>query len=148
MGSSSVNHAIARQESPTAYLQQLAAIDPVFVTHCEQLMTFAKQLGRKWIAGRASAGKKSDEEAEELADKVVGFLSNVEEHITHGRLILARELKKHCSPPLEIIELSEEDPLWQSLWELYVRSEVFLKLPQPQPKAKLIETADVSVNLS
>lgn len=141
-----VNEAISKGENPSAYLQQLAAIDPVFVTHCEQLMTFAKQLGRKWIAGRLMEGGLSQEEAKQLADKVIGFLSNVEEHITHGRLISARELAQHCVPPLHVIELPEEDEFWQLLWELYVRCEVFLKLPPP--KAKLIESADVSISLS
>jgi len=141
-----VNEAIAKGANPSAYLQQLAAIDPVFVTHCEQLMRFAERLGHKWIAGRAVEEGKPQEEAEQLADKVIRFLSNVEEHITHGRLISARELARHCVPPLHIIELSEEDEFWQLLWELYVRCEVFLKLPPP--KAKLIESADVSISLS
>ena len=141
-----VKDAIAKGENPSAYLQQLAAIDPVFVTHCEQLMKFAKRLGRKWIAGRLTAQGQTQQQAEQLADKVIEFLSKVEEHITHGRLILARELIQHCKPPLDVIELPEDDTLWQHLWELYVRCEVFLKL-QP-PKAKLIETTDVSFNVS
>ncbi len=141
-----VNQAVAKKENPSAFLQQLAAIDPVFVTHCEQLMTFAKQLGRKWIASRLTARGLTKVEADQQADKVVRFLSNVEEHITHGRLILARELKKHCAPPLGIVELEEQDENWQLLWELYVRCEVFLA--SNPPKAKLFETADVSIALN
>jgi hypothetical protein len=140
------NQAIAKKESPSPFLQQLAAIDPVFVTHCEQLMTFAKQLGRKWIASRLAAKGFSKDDAEQQADKVIKFLSNVEEHITHGRLILARELKSNCEPPLGIAELDEEDESWQLLWELYVRCEVFLA--SNPPKAKLFETADVSITLN
>ena len=49
-------------------------------------------------------------------------------------------------PPLSIMELPEKDSLWQLLWELYVRCEVFLKVQQQ--KAKLIETAEVSIMLS
>ena len=81
-----------------------------------------------------------------VAGTVVDFLSNVEEHISHGRLILARELKQNCVPPLTIVELAETDAFWQLLWELYVRCEVYLKL-QP-PKAKLIETGEVSITLN
>jgi hypothetical protein len=135
-----VQKAMAAGEDPTMFLQQLAGIDPVFVTHCEQLMTFAQQLVRKFVFNRFS---KSDT-AQEWADKVVSFLSNVEEHISHGRLILARELRQHCSF-LSITELPEEDKLWQIVWELYVRCEVFLKRSQG---AKLIETADVSLTLT
>ena len=139
-----VKDAIAKNEDPSPYLQQLAAIDPVFVTHCEQLMEFANRLGRKWIAGRLTTMKGiNQEEAEQLVDKVIGFLSKVEEHVTHARLISASELKQNCVPPLDVIELPEDDPLWQLIWELYVRCEVFLKLEKP--KAKLIETADVSI---
>ncbi len=136
----------AKQENPAAYLQQLAAIDPVFASHCEQLMTFAKRLGQKWIAGRLQAQKVPEEEAESQANRVIQFLSNVEEHITHGRLISPMELKKNAEPPLDVQELPEQDPLWQLAWELYVRCEVFLKL-QPA-KAKLIESSDVSMTLS
>ncbi len=57
-------------------------------------MIFAKQLGRKWIASRLHRKGTQQPEAEKMADKVIGFLSNVQEHITHGRLILARELRK------------------------------------------------------
>lgn len=136
-----VEQALAAGENADVYLQQLATIDVVFVTHCEQLMTFAKQLVRKFVFNRY--GK--NDAARERADKVVSFLSNVEEHISHGRLILARELQRHCVPPLQVQELSEEDALWQLLWELYVRFEVFLKQTQA---AKLIETAEVSLTIS
>ncbi len=128
--------------NPAVYLQQLAAVDPVFVTHCEQLMTFARQLVRKFIFNRHG----ESELGQQLADKVVAFLSNVEEHISHGRLILARELRQQCVPPLQVEELPEENPYWQLLWELYVRAEVFLK--QTQGAAKLMETAEVSLTIS
>jgi len=141
-----VNQALAKHENPAAYLQQLAAIDPIFVTHCDQLMTFARKLGQKWIAGRLQASGAQPKEAEQQADRVIQFLSNVAEHITHGRLILAKELKKHAEPPLHVVELTEQDEFWQLLWELYVRCEVFLK--SAPPKAKLIESSDVSMTLS
>jgi hypothetical protein len=142
------NSAKSKKEDTSPYLQQLATIDPVFVTHCEQLMTFAKQVGKKWIAGRLTAKGEDKRKAKRAADKVVTFLSKVEEHITHGRLILASELKKNCSPPLDIVELEETNQEWQLLWELYVRCEVFLMTNGNPPKAKLIETADVSINLA
>src|SRR6266545_6505334 len=67
--------AMAAGVNPAVYLQQLAGVDPVFVTHCEQLMTFAQQLVRKFVCDRF--GKTEDVQAN--ADKVVSFLSNVEE---------------------------------------------------------------------
>jgi len=45
-----------------------------------------------------------------------------------------------------VLELTEQDESWQLWWELYVRCEVFLRLPPP--KAKLIESSDVSMALS
>ncbi len=116
-----VNQATANKQSPAAHLQQLAAIDPVFVTHCEQLMTFAKQVGSKWIFCRVKSKGVNAKQAARQAAKVVKFLSNVEAHITHGRLISATELKKHCEPPLTVEDLPESSPEWQWLWELYVR---------------------------
>lgn len=134
--------AITRGENPAVYLQQLAGVDAVFVTHCEQLMTFARQLVSKFIFGRIHDAKV----AEEWAQPAVDFLGNVEEHISHGRLISARELREHCGPALSVRELPEDDALWQLLWELYVRCEVYLKVGEP--KAKLIETADVSLTIT
>jgi membrane-bound ClpP family serine protease len=134
--------AIAKGENPAVYLQQLAGVDPIFVTHCEHMMTFARQLVRKFILARVH----DQQVAEEQAKQVVDFLGNVEEHISHGRLITARELRQHSPSALFIIELPEDDALWQLLWEVYVRCEVFLKLPQA--KAKVIETADVSITLA
>jgi hypothetical protein len=99
------------------------------------------QLVRKFIFARVH----DKQTAEEWAKKVVDFLGNVEEHISHGRLISGRELRDNCFPALNIEELPEDNPLWQLIWELYVRCEVFLK--QGQPKAKLIETGDVSIML-
>jgi hypothetical protein len=64
----------------------------------------------------------------------------------HGRLILARELRQHCVPPLQVEELPEENRHWQLLWELYARSEVYLK--QTPVAATLIETGEVSLTIS
>jgi len=144
-----VNDASAKKQNASAYLQQLAAVDPVFVTHCEQLMTFAKQVGSKWIVCRLKGKGVNAKQAGRQAATVVKFLSNVEAHITHGRLISVAELKKHCEPALSVVELQESEPHWQLLWELYVRSEVFLKMAhQGKPAAKLIETGDVSIILN
>jgi len=145
-----VNNAIAKKEDATAHLQQLATIDTVFVKHCEQIMEFAKKVGRKWIAGRLTAKSVNQSDADNQADKVISFLCDVEQHILHGRLILAGEFKKHCCPPLEVESLEETDELWQLLWQLYVRCEVFLMMPNPipVPKAVLIETSQVSLTVN
>jgi len=146
-----VEEAQKKGENPDAFLQQLATIDSVFVQHCEQLMKFAKNVGRKWIAGRLVAKEIPKEEADAKADRVIDFLSNVEEHITHGRLILAGELKENCAPALQIEELEETNSTWQMLWNLYVRYEVYLMMPNPPgmpPKNVVIETANVSFTIN
>lgn len=144
------NEARQNNEDADAYLQQLATIDPVFVAHCGQLMEFAKRVGRKWITTRLSKSTATSE-AEQKADAVIDFLSNVEEHISHGRLILAGELKKNCAPTLTIEELEETNELWQKLWHLYVRYEVFFMLPNPPGvplKSVVIETSQVSFTIN
>lgn len=146
-----IDEAKAKGENPDAFLQQLATIDSVFVKHCEQLMKFAKSVGRKWIAGRLMDKSLSKLEAEAKADKVIDFLSNVEAHIIHGRLILAGELRRNCEPTLQIEELEEVNPIWQKLWNLYVRYEVYLMMPNPPgmpPKAVIIETSQVSFTIN
>ncbi len=146
-----VNEAIANSEPPDAFLQQLATIDSVFVAHCEQLMEFAKKVGRKWITARLVKKPMPLKEAEKEADAVIAFLSDVKEHISHGRLILAGELREHCEPTLQIEELEEVDPLWQKLWQLYVRYEVFFMQPNPPGmphKSVVIETSQVSFTIN
>jgi ATP-dependent protease ClpP protease subunit len=145
-----VNESIAKGENPSAHLQQLATIDSVFVKHCEQIMEFAKKVGRKWIAGRLMSKSIPPMDAEAKADEVIDFLSNVEKHISHGRLILAGEFKNNCQSSLDIEELQETQKQWQLLWELYVRCEVYLMMPNPipVPKAVLIETSQVSFTIN
>ena len=146
-----VDEAIAKGEKADALLLQLANVDSVFVKHCEQLMDFAKKVGVKWIAGRLMAKLMPKPEAEAQAEKVIAFLSNVEELIIHGRLILARELKENCEPPLEIVNLEESDETWQLIWELYLRCEFYFMMQNPPmmpPKAVLIETSKVSFTLN
>jgi hypothetical protein len=146
-----VDKAIAAGEKADALLLQLASVDSVFVKHCEQLMDFAKKIGVKWIAGRLIAKSTPQTEAEAQAEKVIAFLSNVEELIIHGRLILARELKENCEPPLEIVHLEESDEVWQLIWELYLRCEFYFMMPNPPgtpPKAVLIETSKVSFTIN
>lgn len=111
-------------------------------------MEFAKKVGRKWITARLMARGIPQPDAERSADAVIDFLSNVEEHITHGRLIMAGELKRNCEPTLQVEELEEINPLWQKIWQLYVRYEVFFMLPNPMGvmggKGVVIETSDVT----
>lgn len=143
--------AVSKKENPDAYLQQLATIDPVFVAHCGQLMEFAKKVGRKWITARLVKKPMPLQEAEKEADAVIDFLSDVKEHISHGRLILAGELSAHCEPTLQIEELEEINPLWQKLWQLYVRYEVFFMQPNPHgmpAKGVVIETTEVSFTIN
>lgn len=114
-------------------------------------MEFAKKVGRKWIAARLMAKSIAKAEAEIKADHVIDFLSNVQEHIIHGRLILAKELKTNCEPTLQIEELEEADPFWQKLWNLYVRYEVYLMTPNTPGmgnKAVIIETASTSLAIN
>jgi hypothetical protein len=113
-------------------------------------MKFAKSVGRKWIAGRLMDKSIPQAEAEAKADQVIDFLSNVGEHIIHGRLILAGELKQNCEPTLQVEELEETDPTWQLLWNLYVRYEVYLMMNPPgmPPKAVIIETSQVSFTIN
>jgi hypothetical protein len=147
-----VNAAIAKGQDPSAYLQQLASIDPVFVKHCEQMMEFAEKVGRRWITSRLVKRGVEKAEAQKKSHDVIDFLSDVAQHISHGKLILAGELRAKCGEALDIEELEETQLLWQQLWELYVRCEVFLMIPNPGmppvPKAVLFETSDVSLTLN
>jgi hypothetical protein len=63
-------------------------------------------------------------------------------------MITAKDISTHTDlKKLKIEYLDQTDNLWNIIWEIYMRSEVFLSInPNPQQiKAKLFESADSSL---
>ncbi|GAI81227.1 unnamed protein product, partial [marine sediment metagenome] len=130
---------------PLPYLQQLATLDVAFVNHCEKLMGFAKDIGRKWLPKYMLKGKT---DAEGLAKKTADTLCSANEFFSHGRMITGEQMKNNVNIHLEVEILSKDDPYWTMLWELYVRCEVFLSSAPGGPQPKLFESEKSSVILA
>lgn len=64
----------------------------------------------------------------------------------HGSLINAAMAKKDLD--LEVEELYREGELWRLIWKYYIRAEIQMNIPLPQPnviRIKLFESADASM---
>ncbi len=138
-----VAQAIKEGEPPDAYLQQLALLNPAFVKHCERLMGLAMDMAKKWMAKYMLRGQP---QATRKAGLTAKALSSTSRYFTHGRYISGEELKNATGIHLEIELLSQDDPLWEMITELYVRTEIYMR--STPPLVKLIESSTLSIPFS
>lgn len=133
------------------YLQLLTTIDVAFVKECERAMNFARDVVSKWMNNFMLKEEITDDtERCDKAGVIAKKLSSAATYLSHGRMINVHDIKNDDDLKyLQIEELIKEDPLWSLLWEIYVRSEVFLSLNnQPnQIKAKLFESSNSSLTV-
>jgi len=97
----------------------LANVDVAFLEFCEQQITRSRELAREWLEPKL--GK-------EAAAKVAHELSAGKYTISHGQPIDATEalaLGLHT-----VHKVLESDEVWRLYWELYVRSEIYLRQSQ------------------
>jgi len=112
------------------YLQQLTAstMEPAFINECERETRFAIDLVKKWLPENMLKTKNPKENLKKRklkANSIAKNLSSANIRFTHGRMIGVDECNKIG---LNTIELKKEDDLWNLLWELYVRAEVFMMI--------------------
>ncbi len=137
--------AVKKDEPHHPYVAQLSALNSAFVDHCEKSMNFAKDFATKALASFMLRGK---ENASALAQEIANDLSSASKYFTHGRTISAKAIK--TAPPLNHLNI-EELPMdreeWQLLFELYLRTEIFLDMDNQgnQRKGKLFESANFSM---
>jgi hypothetical protein len=145
------HEAIHENKEYQGYLQLLTTVNTPFVKECERSMAFARDIASKWLDKYMLKSKIKDAaKRKKLAEAIASKLSSAEKYLSHGRMINANsimdddDLKK-----LEIRQLQKNDPLWHLLWEIYVRSEVYLGLNQnpQQIKAKLFESSSSSLTV-
>lgn len=143
--------AIQDNKQYQGYLQLLTTIDVAFVKECERAMNFARDVVSKWMNNYMLKEKISDEfQRQEKAGVIAKKLSSAATYLSHGRMINIHDIQADDDLKyLQIDEIKKEDPLWNLLWEIYVRSEVFLSLNnQPnQIKAKLFESSNSSLTV-
>lgn len=142
------NTAINENKPYQAYLAQLSALDGGFIDHCEKSMKFAKDFGKKYLLKYML---KSKENSEMLAEGIAKNLTSASQYFTHGRTINAQHIKNQSEENvlkhLNVEELQKESEEWKLIFELYLRSELYLDMDnsQQQRKGKLFETATFSM---
>ncbi len=123
------------------YLQQLSAstVEPAFIEECKRELNFAIDLVKKWLPKYMLKVKNptwDQKTLESTANTIAENLSSVDEkadRFVHGRMIGPEESDQLG---LGITKLEKEDPTWNLLWEIYLRSEIFLMVnTNPQQQA-------------
>lgn len=105
-------------------LQQLAVLDAPFIDHCVKLMEFTREVARKYL-GKYMFAKITPASAKKKAvDKALKRLSSVDVFKVHGRMIDGNAAKTELK--LNVRLLSKDNPLWEALWEYYVRADMML----------------------
>lgn len=133
--------AVLNKEPFQPYIAQLSALDSGFIDHCEKAMAFAKDFATKSLEKYMLRNKQG---SHDLAERIALDLCSASKYFSHGRTISAQVIKS-TSPlnELDVENLPKESEDWGLLFELYLRSELFLDMDnQPkQRKGKLYESA-------
>ncbi len=110
---------LATGEDPGATMQMLATLDLPFITECERLMDFGRDVARK-LLGQYMFGKEKNKTG--LIDRVIKDLTSVELFKVHGRGLDGRTARTQLK--LNVSLRGKTDKLWQKVWEYYTRATV------------------------
>jgi hypothetical protein len=119
---------------------QLAGIDLAHVNLARTAIARAEDLARTWLKKYMLFGR--DQDAEETVRILVG---SDPKYLPHGKYLSHGQVVNHAEAR-DFLELSVEylppdDPLWEIIWELYVRSDMFCHQTQ---QAKVFESESMS----
>jgi hypothetical protein len=120
-----------------ADVPQLAGIDLAYVNLAGTAIARAEELARAWLKKYMLCGR--DQEAEDTVQILVG---RKPKYLSHGQVVNQAEAKDLLR--LNIDYWRPDDPLWDLIWELYVRSDMFCHQTQ---QAKIFENEFVSLGL-
>ncbi len=121
------------------YLSMLQKVKPELISICEAAIEDAQEYAEKWLSKYMLQSDPAH------AKKVAEWLSDGKTYKSHGKVIDYVEAKTKLKLNVEVINPDTE--LWYWIWELYVRSFMFLKQSGPDV-AKLFESEKVSLTMS
>ena len=135
-----------RKNQPTVgMLQQLAGLNIPFIVEMENQIGFAKQtattlLGRYMLVPTYKNAKSRGKKASGIAKKLL----SKQLFPVHGQYIDGTTAKQMG---LEVESLDKAEPLWEQIWDYYIRCEIQMNIPlqPPQIKTKLFESGSVSL---
>lgn len=122
------------KEETKHILQQIAALDPPFIDHCEKLMGFSKQVAKEKLESHMFSALKPPERKKRI-EKVLKGLSSVQQFKVHGRMINANAAKTMLELNVNIIP--KDNPYWRDVWHYYLRINVMMA---KNGVAKIIES--------
>jgi len=120
------------------YLQQLSSstVEPAFIEECKRELNFAIDLVKKWLPQYMLKIKNPTWNQKRLKQKATAIaknLSSADKRFAHGRMIGSQECE---DLGLNVLTLQKEDSSWNIIWEIYLRSEIFLMVnSNPQQQA-------------
>lgn len=112
---------IEKNENTGATMQMLATLDLPFITECEHLMEFGRDVAEKFLEHYMFKG--STNKAAKVK-KAVDYLSSVKQHKVHGRMIDGNKARRELG--LKVKMLGKNDQFWKKIWEYYTRVEMHL----------------------
>jgi len=118
------------------YMPMLTNLRPELIDICQKSIEDAKTFAVKWL--KSYMLKDNPDQAE----KVAGELTKGDRYKSHGKVIDFKEAKEYLN--LNVEYLKPESPLWNKIWELYVRGVQFL---QATNQVKLYENSTISLAL-
>lgn len=128
----------AEKKEFIGYLQQLSSstVEPAFIEECKRELNFAVDLVKKWLPEYMLKVKNpswNSRKLKQTANTIAKNLSSADKRFVHGRMIGPDESDQLG---LGITKLEKDDPIWNLLWEIYLRSEIFLMVnSNPQQQA-------------
>ena len=126
-------------DPPSMYLSMLQKVRPELISICESAIADAKQFAENWLSNHMLKDDKKH------AKKVAEWLSDGKTYKTHGKVIDCVEAKTKLK--LNAKPINPDTELWYWIWELYVRSTLYMKQGGPSV-AKLFESDAVSLTSS
>lgn len=117
----------------TAYLPMLQNVDFAMLDVCRKAIDRSKKFAATWLERYQCAGDA------EKAEKIASHLEDPQHHLSHGAVI---DAKAAHALGLNVTELIPADPLWDSIWRLYVA--MFYDLRR-QGTGQLFESRTVSL---
>jgi hypothetical protein len=138
--------AATKKKQPTAgLLQQLAGLNIPFTEEMENWIGFAKKtaatlLDKYMLRSKVPDSRTRKRKANQIAEKLL----SKQLFPVHGQFIDGARAKQL---DLEVEVLGKDDPLWEKVWEYYIRCEVQMNMAiqPPMIKIKLFESAQLSL---
>lgn len=124
-------------------LQQLASLDVTFIDHCKKLMEFCKDVARKNLEKHMFAEIKKAKNRNAAIEKVIQGLAQPSQFQIHARMIDGNTAKTKLG--LNVKQLAKDDDLWKTVWNYYIRADVFLSGRHGTPGSKMVESREESL---